>query len=387
MIIEKDGKTSAISSRFRETTSRNGASRLNSLLEDTLFTYVYDSNGNLTSKTEQSTGVVTTYAYDYENRLVSVTSAGLSAQYQYDPFGRRIQKTVNGVITSYAYDGPNMVTQFDGTGNVTAGYVHNLAIDDPLSVTQAGATYFYHKDSLGTTTDMTDTTGLTVQAYDYDSFGNIVGTSGSVAQPFAFTGREFDPETGLYFYRARYYDAQAGRFISRDPLGFAAGDVNTYRYANNNGINYIDALGLSWLIYTRSDGMVYVYPGNTNTQGPPQAFQMGNNTIRPQGNPYTQDSFGPLPDGTFPVGAYRRKGNDPNSAFGIGFFPIILPPAPPLSLDVQGPPSPARMGPGIHSGRANKGGPKAKTQGCARTTDAGMQTLINDLPTVITIQP
>lgn len=215
----------------------------NSLLEDSLFTYAYDGNGNLTSKTEKATGIVTTYAWDYENRLVSVTSASLSAQYQYDPFGRRIQKTVNGVTSRYAYDGPNIVTQYDGNSNLTAGYVHNLAIDDPLSVTQTAGSFYYHKDSLGTVTDLTDSTGLTVQAYDFDSFGNIVGISGSLTQPFTFTGREYDPETGLYFYRARYYDAKAGRFISRDPIGFAGG-INQYRMVSNNPLNFTDPLGL-----------------------------------------------------------------------------------------------------------------------------------------------
>jgi RHS repeat-associated protein len=219
----------------------------NSLLEDSVFIYSYDSNGNLTSKTEKATGTVTTYGYDYENKLASVTSPGLSAQYQYDPFGRRIQKTVNGVTTKYAYDGSDIVTQYDGAGNPIAGYVFSLAIDDPLSVTQAGGTYFYHKDSLGSITDLTDSTGNAVQSYDYGSFGNIVGTSGTLTQPFTFTGREFDAETGLYYYRARYYDAKAGRFISRDPLGFAAGDVNTYRYVGNSFPNYVDPWGLEFI--------------------------------------------------------------------------------------------------------------------------------------------
>lgn len=163
--------------------------------------------------------------------------------YKYDAFGRRIEKNVNGVVTKYVYDGPNTVTEYDGSGNVTAAYVHNLAIDDPLSITQTGLTYFYHKDSLGTVTNLTNSNGAIVQSYQYDSFGNITGMSGSIDQPFTFTGREFDPETGLYYYRARYYDPFTGRFINQDPLGFDGG-INFYAYAGNSPLNYIDPFGL-----------------------------------------------------------------------------------------------------------------------------------------------
>jgi len=85
--------------------------------------------------------------------------------------------------------------------------------------------------------------GHKVQQYDYDSFGNIKSTPFWIKQPYTFTGREFDYETGLYYYRARYYDPQVGRFITRDPIGFVGG-INQYVYTRNNPINLIDPWGL-----------------------------------------------------------------------------------------------------------------------------------------------
>ncbi len=111
--------------------------------------------------------------------------------------------------------------------------------------------YYYHADGLGSITGLSDATGTMVQTYGYDAFGNVtVSGSGNVAQPFMFTGREYDAETQMYFYcapciggRARYYDPQAGRFVTRDPIGFAGG-INKYAYVSNDPVNGNDPLGL-----------------------------------------------------------------------------------------------------------------------------------------------
>ena len=103
--------------------------------------------------------------------------------------------------------------------------------------------YYYHADGLGSITGLSDATGTMVQTYGYDAFGNVTA-SGSVSQPFMFTAREYDAETGMYFYRARYYDPQAGRFVTKDPIGFAGGDVNLFAYINNNPVIYNDPFGL-----------------------------------------------------------------------------------------------------------------------------------------------
>jgi RHS repeat-associated protein len=229
----------------------------NALAEDAYYTYSYDYNGNLLQKVSKSSGTTTTYTYDYDNRLVQVAFPGTTAQYSYDALGRRIEKNVNGAITQYVYDGANIVTEYDGSGNVKAKYTHNLTLDDPLAVQQGSDTFYYHKDGLGSVTDLTDASGKVIKRYRYRGFGEIYSESGTLVQPYIFTGRENDPETGLYYYRARYYDPRAGRFITKDPIRFAAGDVNLYRYVQNNPVNFIDPDGLSpvgWVIKLTKTG-------------------------------------------------------------------------------------------------------------------------------------
>jgi RHS repeat-associated protein len=94
-------------------------------------------------------------------------------------------------------------------------------------------------------TGITDSIGNNVvQRYDYDSFGNIVSMlDPNFKQPYTYTSREYDEETGLYYYRARYYDSTIGRFISEDPIGLLGG-INLYSYVGNNAVNFVDPLGL-----------------------------------------------------------------------------------------------------------------------------------------------
>ncbi len=108
----------------------------------------------------------------------------------------------------------------------------------------ANGTLFYHQDGLGTVTDLTDSAGVTAKSYSYDAYGNILESPGTVEQPYTYTGRELDSETGLYYYRARYYDAGTGRFLQNDPIGFRGGDLNLYRYVVNNPLNFRDPVGL-----------------------------------------------------------------------------------------------------------------------------------------------
>ncbi|MBI5885113.1 MAG: RHS repeat protein [Deltaproteobacteria bacterium] len=217
-------------------------------------TYAHDNNGNIVSKTG-ATGT-TAYAYDYENKLVKATMPdGAVAEYKYDALGRRIEKKVTPSViasaseaistTRYLYDGANAIAEYDVSNNLKTKYTHGLGIDDALAMEKSGAIYYYHKDGLGTITALTDSTGAAAQSYTYDAFGNITATlNASFAQPYTFTGREFDQETGLYYYRARYYDARTGRFISEDPIGFNGGDTNLYSYVGQNPVRYTDSIGL-----------------------------------------------------------------------------------------------------------------------------------------------
>ena len=98
---------------------------------------------------------------------------------------------------------------------------------------------------------MTDDQARNVQQYEYDSFGNQHDMKNRIKQPYGYTGREHDRETGLRYYRARYYDGEVGRFISEDTIAIAGGDVNFYNYVGGNPINYVDPSGLKeWWEYS-----------------------------------------------------------------------------------------------------------------------------------------
>jgi RHS repeat-associated protein len=105
-------------------------------------------------------------------------------------------------------------------------------------------TYYYHFDALGSVVALTNSSGNTVEVYEYDVFGRVGATDASHPNRFMFTGREFDRETGLYYYRARYYNPQIGRFLQTDPIGYGDG-MNWYAYCGNNAVNCNDPLGES----------------------------------------------------------------------------------------------------------------------------------------------
>jgi RHS repeat-associated protein len=91
---------------------------------------------------------------------------------------------------------------------------------------------------------LSDGRGRVVQDYEYDSYGNLHDRKNRIKQPYSYTGREYDRETGLYYYRARYYDSGVGRFVNKDPIGFSGGDVNLFNYVQNNPIIFVDPNGL-----------------------------------------------------------------------------------------------------------------------------------------------
>jgi RHS repeat-associated protein len=179
-------------------------------------TFTYDPNGNLASKTEG--GVTTTYDWDAENRLVAIKQGGNTiASFTYDGGGRRTQKTAGGATHTYVYDHAKVIEEAVSTGQ-TLDFVHGPGIDRPLAQRdQAGAASYYLADHLRSVVQITNATGAIILSREYDPWGNLL--QGIAVPGFAFTGREWDPETGLYYYRARYYDPKVGRFVSEDPLG------------------------------------------------------------------------------------------------------------------------------------------------------------------------
>lgn len=195
----------------------------------------YDANGNMTSDGANS------YSWDARNRLVGMSGTGLSATFQYDPFGRRSGKTVNGTSTGYLYDGHNVVQELSGTtpvANMLTGRT-----DEVFTRSDAAGTRTLLTDGLLSTLALLDSAGAAQTEYTYDPFGKTTATGSASGNPSQYTGRENDG-TGLHFYRARYYHPTLQRFVSRDPIGFAAGDVNLYAYVGNNPINLVDPFGL-----------------------------------------------------------------------------------------------------------------------------------------------
>jgi len=130
----------------------------------------------------------------------------------------------------------------------SAGFEQGLGIDKPLALRASGSTYYYQADGLGSTTSLSNSAGALANTYVYDSFGNLTSSAGSVTNPYQFTARELDSETGLYYYRARYYDPTVGRFLSEDPIGFIA-NVNFYAFVGNNPARLIDPFGLVGISY------------------------------------------------------------------------------------------------------------------------------------------
>jgi len=206
-------------------------------------TYTYDNNGNTQTKVVGTS--TTSYAWDYENRMTSATLPGTggTVAFKYDPFGRRIYKSSSSGTSIYAYDQDNLIEETNSAGAVVARYSETTEVDEPLAMLRSAATSYYHADGLGSITSLSNTAGSLAQTYTFDSFGKTMASSGSLTNPFQYTARELDAETNLYYYRARYYDPNVGRFLSEDPLAFNAG-LNFYNYVSANPTNLADPFGL-----------------------------------------------------------------------------------------------------------------------------------------------
>jgi RHS repeat-associated protein len=179
--------------------------------------------------------------------------------YKYDASGRRIEKEFdNDYRVKYIYDGGNVIAEYDGVNNLVRKYVHGAGVDEPvcmIDVADSNETYYYHFNGLGSVVALSDSEGETVQLYGYSVYGQVLASDPNfTTNPYMFTGRRFDIETGLYYYRTRYYNPHIGRFMQTDPVGYGDG-INWYSYCGNNPLGRVDPSGL-WASYSYNWVMV-----------------------------------------------------------------------------------------------------------------------------------
>jgi len=228
----------------------------NRLQEDIAYTYTFDARGNLTQKVDKATGERQVYAYNGDNRLIRFerylsgsTSPETTATYAYDPFGRRIRKTVNGQSTSFLWDGASLIAEYDASGNVIKRYHYAIGYA-PMQVEDAHGAYQVHADHLDTPWYLTDASQQIVWQANYAPYGEAVadedpdGNAQAVTFNVRFPGQYFDQETGLHYNYFRDYEPSTGRYVQSDPIGLDGG-LNTYAYVGGNPISLTDPLGLA----------------------------------------------------------------------------------------------------------------------------------------------
>ncbi|MDP1658715.1 MAG: RHS repeat-associated core domain-containing protein, partial [Methylotenera sp.] len=205
--------------------------------------FTNDFEGRLTAQT--GTGAKT-LTWDAKSRLKTITQASITQTYGYDPMDYRIRhsNTTNGQL-DYYLEGEHLES-VEQNGYLTEKYFRGISTDELIAaylIDTDGKSkpYQFHHDNVTSTTQVTGHNGGTLQSISYSAFGSTLNQTGSSPNRLKYTGRE-DDQTGLYYYRARYYDTNTGRFISEDPLGFEAG-INFYAYVDNNPVNANDPSG------------------------------------------------------------------------------------------------------------------------------------------------
>jgi RHS repeat-associated protein len=216
-------------------------------VDDETSTDTYDANGNTTTSGGK------TFTFDSENHMTSMTGNGKVVTMVYDAFGNRVAKTVNGVTTQYLVEddvnptGLPQVVEETVNGAVTRSYTYGLErISEAQPIQGAWTPSFYEYDGAGSVRQLTNAAISVTDTYEYDAFGNTVNKTGATPNNYLYRGEQYDPDLGLYYLRARYYNPTTGRFLSRDPEDGDAFDPTTlhkYLYASGDPVNGMDPRG------------------------------------------------------------------------------------------------------------------------------------------------
>ncbi|CAL2105527.1 exported hypothetical protein [Tenacibaculum sp. 190524A02b] len=209
-------------------------------------TFDFDDNGNNTVKGD------TQYSYDIYDRLIGISKTGYTAEYKYDAYGNRREKTVNGTTQRFVLDIlglSNVLAETDENGNYQNYYVYGLGL---ISRTDNNDnTHYYHDDFRGSTIAMTDDSEAITHKYAYDDFGKVTQIEEANFNPYRYVGKygiQYEDED-LYFMRARYYNPDVGRFLTEDPIWA----TNLYPYAGNNPVMNVDVSGEAYIVVTKME--------------------------------------------------------------------------------------------------------------------------------------
>ena len=188
--------------------------------------YTYDGSGNLFQHLVP--GKATTYSWDGENRLLGVAFPnGVVDTFTYNGVGQRVGKTDQPGTLKYVWDGQNVLIETDASATIEAVHTLEPALyGNQVSQRRSGATSYYHFDALGSTLQLTDASATVTDSYLYRAFGDLVTSSGTTTNPYQYVGRlgyAYDTDLKGHTVRARHYGPGMGRWLSRDPIGFAGG--------------------------------------------------------------------------------------------------------------------------------------------------------------------
>ncbi len=206
--------------------------------------FTYDARGRLTGDGTR------TYTWDAASRLINMTQGTVST-YNYDALGRRTSRTAGGVTRNFVWNDALFLSSIsiEAQGGTDQRYfIHTPSGALLYSIAAAGNTRsFYHYDEKGNTVAISNDAGAVIGSYAYSPYGKLTASTGSLDNPFTWQGKNgvVDDGNGLYYMRARYYDSETGRFISRDLIrSINPKEVNPYQYASGNPMKYSDPMGL-----------------------------------------------------------------------------------------------------------------------------------------------